>query len=160
MTALAALEEGVITPRTTVFCPGHYVYGQRTYRDWRPGGHGLVNLQQALAQSCDVFFYRVGQELGVDRLALYARAFGLGQATGFAPGTEASGLIPSTQWKRQVRDQPWYAGETLSVAIGQGYMLLTPLQAVHMLAILANGGTLLSTLRGAATRKCRRRYPA
>ncbi len=140
--ALAALEEGVITSRTTKFCPGHYVYGRRTYRDWKRGGHGLVNLRQALTQSCDVYFYGVGRELGVDRIAQYARAFGLGQATGFAPDIEKSGLVPSTQWKRQARGQPWYPGETLSVAIGQGYMLLTPLQAVTMIATLANGGTL------------------
>jgi penicillin-binding protein 2 len=142
ITALAALEEGIITPRATEFCPGYYVYGGRTYRDWKPGGHGFVNLREALSQSCDVYFYRVGQELGIDRIAQYGRAFGLGQPTGFAPAVEKGGLMPSTQWKRQARGQPWYLGETLSVAIGQGYMLLTPLQAVNMVATLANGGTL------------------
>ncbi len=142
VTALAALEEGVITSRTTKFCPGYYVYGRRTYRDWKPSGHGLVNLHQALTQSCDVYFYGVGRELGVDRIAKYARAFGLGQATGFAPDIEKNGLVPSTQWKRRAHGQPWYSGETLSVAIGQSYTLLTPLQAVNMIAILANGGTL------------------
>ncbi len=142
LTALAALEEGVVTPHTTVCCPGYYVYGRRTYRDWKPSGHGCVNLYQALAQSCDIYFYQVGQELGVDRIARYARAFGLGQATGFAPQTEKRGLIPSTQWKRQARGQPWYGGETLSVAIGQGYTLTTPLQVANLIATLANGGTL------------------
>src|SRR5207245_1093054 len=100
VTALAGLQEGVITPQTTQFCPGHYVYGGHTFRDWKTGGHGSVNLRQALTQSCDVYFYHTGQELGVDRIAHYARAFGLGQATGFAPEMEKSGLIPSTQWKR------------------------------------------------------------
>ena len=142
ITALAALEEGVITPRTTVCCGGNYVYGSRTYRDWKRGGHGCVDLYQALVQSCDVFFYHVGQELGVDRIARYARAFGLGHATGFAPGAEKDGLIPSSEWKRQARGQPWYGGETLSVAIGQGYTLTTPLQVATLLATLANGGTL------------------
>jgi penicillin-binding protein 2 len=142
VTALAGLQEGVITPQTTQFCPGHYVYGGHTFRDWKTGGHGSVNLRQALTQSCDVYFYHTGQELGIDRIAHYARAFGLGQATGFAPEIEKSGLIPSTQWKRRSRGQPWYAGETLSVAIGQGYTLTTPLQAVNMIATLANGGTL------------------
>jgi penicillin-binding protein 2 len=142
ITALAALEEGVITPRTTEFCPGYYVYGHRTYRDWKAGGHGFVNLYKAVSQSCDVFFYRVGQELGVDRIAKYGRAFGLGQISGFAPSVEKSGLMPSTHWKRKARGQPWYSGETLSVAIGQGYNLVTPLQAVNMIATLANGGTL------------------
>lgn len=140
--AIAGLQEGVITPQTTQFCPGHYVYGGHTFRDWKAGGHGSVNLRQALTQSCDVYFYHVGQELGIDRIAHHARAFGLGQTTGFAPEMEKSGLIPSTQWKRQARGQPWYAGETLSVAIGQGYTLTTPLQAVNMVAALANGGTL------------------
>lgn len=142
VTAIAALAEGVVTPQTTVCCPGHYVYGGRTFRDWRLSGHGCVQLRQALAQSCDVYFYHVGQLLGIDRIAQYARAFGLGQATGFAPGLEKSGIVPSTQWKRQVRRQVWYAGETLSVAIGQGYTLTTPLQVANMVATLANGGTL------------------
>lgn len=142
VTALAALEEGVVTPQKTQFCPGSYVYGSRTFRDWRAGGHGTMNLRQAMIESCDVYFYHVGQELGVDRIARYARAFGLGQATGYAPESEKSGLIPSTQWKRRARGQPWYAGETLSVAIGQGYTLFTPLQAVSMIATVANGGTL------------------
>jgi penicillin-binding protein 2 len=142
ITSLTALEEGAITPSTTEFCPGYHIYGRRTYRDWKAGGHGLVNLRDALSQSCDVYFYRLGQELGIDRIARYGHAFGLGQTTGFAPGAEKSGLMPSTQWKRHARGQPWYSGETLSVAIGQGYTLLTPLQAVNMMATVANGGTL------------------
>lgn len=142
VTALAALAEGVITPQTTVCCPGHYDYGGHTFRDWRSSGHGCVQLRQALTQSCDVYFYHVGQLLGVDRIAHYAHAFGLGRLTGFAAGLEKSGLIPSSQWKRQARGQPWYAGETISVAIGQGYTMTTPLQVANMLATLANGGTL------------------
>lgn len=142
VTALTALEEGIITPSTTEFCPGYHVYGRRIYRDWKLSGHGSVNLRKALSESCDVYFYRLGQELGIDRIAHYGRAFGLGQPSGFAPTVEKSGLMPSTQWKRQARHQPWYAGETLSVAIGQGYTLLTPLQAVNMFAALANGGIL------------------
>ena len=141
VTALAALEESVVTPQKAQFCPGSYTYGSRTFRDWKSGGHGTMNLRQALIESCDVYFYHVGQELGVDRIARHARAFGLGQATGFAPESEKGGLIPSTQWKRHARGQPWYAGETLSVAIGQGYVLFTPLQAVNMMAAVANGGT-------------------
>ena len=142
VTALAALAEGVVTTRTSVCCPGHYDYGEHTFRDWKPSGHGCVQLRMALAQSCDVYFYHVGQMLGIDRIAHYAQAFGLGQPTGFAPSLEKSGLIPSSQWKRRVRNQPWYAGETLSVAIGQGYTTTTPLQIVNMTATLANGGTL------------------
>jgi penicillin-binding protein 2 len=142
VTAVAALADGVITPNTTVCCPGYYEYGEHTFRDWRPSGHGCVQLRQALTQSCDVYFYHVGQLLGVDRIAHYAQAFGFGQPTGFAGGLEKSGLVPSSQWKRRVRGQPWYAGETLSVAIGQGYTMTTPLQVANMIATLANGGTL------------------
>lgn len=142
VTALAALAEGVVTPQSSVCCSGSYTYGGHTFRDWKLSGHGCVQLRQALAQSCDVYFYHVGQLLGVDRIAQYAHAFGLGQPTGFAAGLEKSGLIPSTQWKRRARGQPWYPGETISVAIGQGYTLTTPLQVANMLATLANGGTL------------------
>ena len=142
ITALAALEDGVITLRTTVCCPGHYTYGRRTYRDWKRSGHGCVDLYQALVQSCDVYFYHVGQQVGVDRLAHHARAFGLGQVTGVAPDAEKPGLMPSKQWKRQTRGEPWYGGETLSVAIGQGYTLTTPLQVANLIATVANGGTL------------------
>ena len=141
VTAVAALAEGVATTRTTVCCRGHYTYGGHTYRDWTARGHGCVQLRQALAQSCDVYFYHIGQLLGVDRIAHYARAFGLGQVTGFAPGLDRSGLMPTRQWKQQVRKQPWFAGETLPVAIGQGYVLTTPLQVANMVATLANGGT-------------------
>ena len=142
ITALAGLEEGAITPFTTEFCPGYHIYGHRTYRDWKAGGHGTVDLREALSQSCDVYFYRLGQELGIDRIAPHGYAFGLGQPSGFAPAIEKGGLMPSTRWKRQARGQPWYSGETLSVAIGQGYTLMTPIQAASMIATLANGGTL------------------
>lgn len=142
VTALAALAEGVVTQHTHVCCTGSYNYKEHTFRDWKPTGHGCVQLRTALAQSCDVYFYHVGHLLGVDRIAHYAQAFGLGKLTGFAPGLEKAGLIPSSQWKRQARNQPWYAGETLSVAIGQGYTTTTPLQVANMVATLANGGTL------------------
>ncbi len=142
ITALAILAEGVASKHETVCCTGHYAYGRRVYRDWKRSGHGCVDLYQALVQSCDVYFYHMGQELGIDRLAHHAKAFGLGQATGFAPQTEAQGLVPSSQWKRRARGQPWYGGETLSVAIGQGYTSVTPLQVANFIATLANGGTL------------------
>lgn len=142
VTALAALTDGVVTPQTSVCCSGSYDYGEHTFRDWKPSGHGCVQLRLALAQSCDVYFYHIGQLLGIDRIAHYAQAFGLGQVTGFAPTLEKSGLVPSSAWKRRARGKPWYAGETLSVAIGQGYTMTTPLQVVNMVATLANGGTL------------------
>jgi penicillin-binding protein 2 len=142
ITALAALEEGVATEQTKVCCMGHYVYGRRIYRDWKRTGHGCVSLYEALTQSCDVYFYHIGQELGIDRLARYANAFGLGQTTGFAPQIEGRGLMPSSQWKRRARGEPWYGGETLSVAIGQGYVSVTPLQVANFIAALANGRAL------------------
>jgi penicillin-binding protein 2 len=142
ITAIAALEEGVATEHTTVCCTGHYAYGRRLYRDWKPTGHGCITLYEALAQSCDVYFYHMGQELGIDRLARYAKAFGFGQLTGFAPQSESRGLVPSSPWKRRTRGEPWYGGETLSVAIGQGYISVTPLQVANFIAALANGHTL------------------
>ncbi|PIE57091.1 MAG: penicillin-binding protein 2 [Desulfobulbus propionicus] len=142
VTALAGLAEGVITPDTVVYCPGHYRFGNRTYRCWKHAGHGAVNLKRAVAESCDVYFYQVGQWLGVDRLAKYARMFGLGAKTGIEMEHEKPGLIPTASWKMQRDGKPWQEGETLSVAIGQGFDLVTPVQLALMTATLANGGTL------------------
>ena len=142
VTALAILEEGVATPHSTVCCSGKHVYGRRTYHDWKRSGHGCVDLYQALVQSCDIYFYHMGEQVGVDRLAHYARAFGLGTSTELMPKMEQPGLVPSRQWKRQNRGEPWYGGETLSVAIGQSYTLTTPLQITNLMAMVANGGTL------------------
>lgn len=141
VTAIAALEEGVIDENTTVFCPGHYRFGDRVFRCWRKQGHGHVNVEQALEQSCDVFFYQAGQKLGVDRLAWYAKACGLGSATGIELDHESPGLIPTAAWKRARTGVPWQRGETLSIAIGQGYNLTTPLQMAMLTAAVANGGT-------------------
>lgn len=142
VTALAGLAEGVITPDTVVYCPGHYRFGNRTYRCWKRGGHGAVSLKQALAQSCDVYFYQTGQRLGVDRIARYARLLGLGMKTGVEMEHEKAGLIPTAAWKKQRYGKPWQEGETLSVAIGQGFDLVTPVQLALMTAAIANGGTL------------------
>jgi penicillin-binding protein 2 len=141
VTAAAGLEEGVITPEETIFCPGHYRFGNRTYRCWRRWGHGKMNLVQAIAQSCDVYFYQVGQRLGIDRLAWYAKAFGLGETTGIELDHEEGGLIPTAAWKLRRFGEPWQAGETLSIAIGQGFNLVTPLQMAALTAAVANGGT-------------------
>jgi len=142
VTAMAGLEEGVIDAHTTFFCPGYYQFGDRIFRCWRKGGHGTVNVQKALAVSCDVFFYQTGQRLGVDRLARYAEACGLGQPTGVALSHESSGLIPTSAWKKKRFGVSWQKGETLSIAIGQGYNLATPLQMAVLTAAVANGGTL------------------
>jgi penicillin-binding protein 2 len=139
---IAALEEGVIRPEQTIFDPGFLVVGNRSFRDWRPHGHGTVDFHKAIVESCDVYFYQVGQKLGVDLIAKYARLFGLGEKTGIAIDDEKGGLIPDTQWKMKRFRQPWYPGETPSVAIGQGYVTVTPLQMANLMAAVANGGTL------------------
>jgi penicillin-binding protein 2 len=141
ITALAGFEEGVIDEDTQVFCPGFYRFGNRTYRCWKKGGHGQVKIIKALTESCDVYFYKVGVLLGVDRLAWYAKASGLGSPTGINLDKEAKGLIPTAAWKKRRTGVPWQRGETLSVAIGQGFNLATPLQMVGMMAAIANGGT-------------------
>jgi len=142
VTAFAGLAEGVVTPDTPVFCPGSMRFGNRTYRCWKRGGHGTVTLKRALAESCDVYFYTVGLKLGVDRLARYARMFGLGERTGVEMEHEKSGIVPSSEWKKKRYNVKWHEGETLSIAIGQGYDLTTPLQVAQMTAVIANGGTL------------------
>jgi penicillin-binding protein 2 len=141
ITALAGLEEGVIDVNTQVFCPGFYRFGNRTYRCWKKGGHGQVEIHKAITESCDVYFYKVGELLGVDRLAWYAKASGLGLPTGINLDKEAKGLIPTAAWKKRRTGVPWQRGETLSVAIGQGFNLATPLQMAGMMAAIANGGT-------------------
>ncbi len=138
--SLAGLQEGVITPDETIFCPGYHRFGNRTYRCWRRGGHGRVDLNQAIARSCDVYFYQVGQRLGIDRLAFYANAAGLGKRTGIALDHESRGLVPTAAWKKKRTGIAWQAGETLSVAIGQGFNLTTPLQMAMFTAAVANDG--------------------
>ncbi len=140
ITALAGLEEGVIDDRTTLNCPGYYRFGNRVYRCWKKGGHGKVDIIKAVEESCDVFFYQVGQRLGVDRLAWYAKAFGLGSPTGIFLDQEAHGLIPTAAWKKKRTGIPWQGGETLSIAIGQGFNLATPLQMAVLAATVGNGG--------------------
>ncbi len=141
VTALAGLQEGVIDENTEFFCPGYYRFGNRTYRCWKKGGHGRVNIIKALEESCDVYFYQVGQQLGVDRLAWYAKACGLGSPTGINLDREAGGLIPTAAWKKKRTGIVWQEGETLSLAIGQGFNLTTPLQMAGLIAAIANGGT-------------------
>ena len=140
ITALAGLEEGVIDDQTTINCPGQYRFGNRVYRCWLKGGHGKVDIIKAVEESCDVFFYQVGDRLGVDRLAWYAKAFGLGSPTGIFLDQEAHGLIPTAAWKKKRTGIPWQKGETLSVAIGQGFNLATPLQMAILTAAVGNGG--------------------
>jgi penicillin-binding protein 2 len=140
VTALAGLEEKAIDETTVFDCGGFLNYAGRDYRCWKKEGHGRVDIRRALAESCDVFFYRTGQRLGVDRLAWYAKAFGLGARTGIGLDQESRGLIPSSAWKKKRFGVAWQEGETLSVSIGQGYNLTTPLQMALLAAAVGNGG--------------------
>jgi penicillin-binding protein 2 len=143
LVAAALLEEGVIDRNTTAFCPGFYRYGNRNYRCWKREGHGTVDVRTALQRSCDVFFYTFGVKLGIDRMARHLTTFGLGSPTGVELGGEASGVVPSSAWKKKQLGEPWYPGETVSASIGQGYNLVTPLQLAVAYAAIANGGKLL-----------------
>lgn len=142
--AVAALAEGVISPNDHINCPGYFNFGGRPFRCHKKAGHGPVDLKSALIQSCDVYFYTVGQRLGIDRIHDYATRFGLGMQTGLELVEENKGIIPSTEWKKNYfsrpEDQKWYPGETISVSIGQGAVVTTPLQIARGLSALINGG--------------------
>jgi len=136
VSALAALKHGIVTPNTTFNCPGYIKIGNRKFHCWKKHGHGVVNLNKALKQSCDVYFYEIGKKLDIDKLAEVSRSLGLGQKTGIDLPGEQSALVPTKQWKKRVKKQPWYFGETIISAIGQGYTLTTPLQLAVMMARL------------------------
>ena len=136
----AGLEERTINPEQKVFCNGKFRLGNRTYRCWKKTGHGNVNFHEAIKMSCDVYFYKQGLALGIDKIAYYAKLFGLGSKTGINLPHEERGLVPSIAWKKRARKQNWIAGETISAAIGQGYNLVTPLQIAVMTSVVANGG--------------------
>ena len=140
VTAAAAIEAGAPAPEDRIFCKGGLQYGRRFYRDWKAAGHGSVALHRAIVESCDVYFYNAGITLGVDRIADYAFRLGLGSQTGIDLPSEKAGLIPTTSWKLSARKVEWIAGETLSVAIGQGYVLTTPMQLAMLISSVANSG--------------------
>lgn len=140
--AMAALEEKIINPDSRFYCPGHFTSGNQVFHCHVREGHGHVNLRDALMKSCDVFFYHVGVELGVDRIAKYARALGLGQRLGLNLNMERPGLVPTSAWKKLTHRMPWAPGETPPIAIGQGYNLVTPLQMASLYATIANNGNI------------------
>jgi len=146
ITAIAGLEEKIIDINTSFYCPGYLTHGNRKYMCWKRGGHGRVNVVRALAESCDVFFYNVGQKLDIDRLGWYAKSSGLGSPTGIDLEQEGAGLIPSTTWKRKRFGFPWTSGENLSAVIGQGYNLVTPIQLLLLISEIANGGERIKPL--------------
>jgi penicillin-binding protein 2 len=139
--ALAALEEGVITPDFHVSCGGGASFYGRFFKCWKPGGHGAIDLRHAIEQSCDVYFYTVANMVGIDKINKWATLLGLGVMSGIDLPNEAQGLVPSTEWKREKMHEKWYAGETISVGIGQGQVSVTPVSMAVYMATLANGGT-------------------
>ena len=141
ITALAGLEQGIINENSTVVCNGSLKVGNSTFKCWDKKGHGVVNLRRALRESCDVYFYQLGEKLGVDRISACAREFGLGMPLGVGLENEKGGVIPTAGWKEKKYGKRWYLGDTVSVAIGQGYVLTTPIQLASMIATVANEGT-------------------
>ncbi len=144
--ALAALELGKRTPQQAIFDPGHFDFGGRRFRDDKVGGHGMVDMYKSLVVSCDTYYYMLGNDLGIDNISAFMRHLGLGSRTGIDLEGESSGILPSADWKqkrfRKPEQQKWYAGETISVAIGQGYNAYTPLQLAQATAALANDGVM------------------
>jgi penicillin-binding protein 2 len=139
---LGGLSLGFVTPRKSTYCPGYFsLPGQKhRFRCWRRGGHGTVDLELSIVQSCDVYFYWLANQMGVDKLNAFLAEFGFGSRTGVDVSGELAGLLPSREWKERVRKQPWYPGETLIMGIGQGYFLATPIQLAAATAALANKG--------------------
>jgi penicillin-binding protein 2 len=138
--ALGALDLGVITDQTTFYCPGKInIYGH-PFSCWFEQGHGSMNLYNGIRQSCNIYFYQLGKKMGIEDISRYARRLGLGRRTGIDLPGEKEGLVPDPQWKREVKGEPWYPGETISVSIGQGPILVTPLQIAAHTAIIANRG--------------------
>ncbi|MES9903116.1 MAG: penicillin-binding protein 2 [Sedimenticola sp.] len=140
---LGGLETGTISFAQQKFCPGYFQLPDHShkYRDWKKTGHGTVSMKQAIVQSCDVYYYELARQMGITRLHGFLSHFGFGSRTGVDLTGEATGLLPSREWKRETRNEPWYPGETLIMGIGQGYFLTTPLQLAGATAILAGRGT-------------------
>ena len=141
VTALAGLKEEVINAESKFFCPGYLKFGKKEFRCWNPEGHNWIDLYEAVARSCDVYFYNVAERLGIEKLSKYAKIFGFGKKTGIEIN-ESNGLVPTKPWKYKVYKEPWYKGETIITSIGQGYLKVTPLQITMMIASVANGGIL------------------
>jgi penicillin-binding protein 2 len=139
--AVAGLQEGVVTPETRVFCGGGATFYGRYFKCHKAGGHGSVSMREAIEKSCNVYFYTLGNLLGVDRIHKWATALGLGEMSGIDLPHETQGIMPSTAWKKQRTGEKWYAGETISVSIGQGQVSVTPISLAVLMASVANGGT-------------------
>lgn len=138
--SLAGLDSGVIKPEDKVWCKGFLMSGRHRFRCWKRGGHGVVSFHQALVESCDVYFYTMGERIGWDRVAEYAKKLGFGRLTGIPLPDEKPGFVPTTEWKKKRTNEPWYPGETFINSIGQGYLQVSPIQACQMISAIANGG--------------------
>ena len=138
--ALAGLDSGIIDPNEKVSCKGFLMSGRHSFRCWKKGGHGAISLHQAIVESCDVYFYTMGERIGIDRIAEYARKLGYGNLTGIALPDEKPGLIPTTDWKLKRTGEPWYPGDSYINSIGQGFVLVSPIQACQLMSAVANGG--------------------
>jgi len=141
--ALAALEAGLVTPDTNFFCSGFMEVGDGKFHCWRRHGHGIVDLNRGIAESCDIYFYEIARRVGIDNIARMANRFGLGADLGLDTPGERAGLIPTKAWKRAVIGQPWVLGETLVAGIGQGFITATPMQLATMTARMVNGGKIV-----------------
>jgi penicillin-binding protein 2 len=139
LVAAIALQEKVRTPGASTFCPGSFAFGNHVFRCWKKGGHGSVDLHRSIVQSCDVYYYRAGLDIGVDKMAEYMAAFGLGEPTGIGLENERGGTLPSTAWKQKRFKTQWFSGETVSISIGQGYVEMTPLQLAVAYGALGTG---------------------
>jgi penicillin-binding protein 2 len=138
----AALETHKIDEGETLLCKGELSIGNRVFRCWKEEGHGKLNLEEAIIHSCDVFFYQLGLRVGVEKIIEFARLFGLGKPTGIDLVSEGRGFLPSSSWKLKNEGEPWYGGDTANLSIGQGYILVTPLQMLNVISAIANGGKL------------------
>ena len=138
----AGLQEGTLTPADRVHCQGEFPFGGRVFRDWKKEGHGSVDLMDAVAQSCDIFFYGAGLRVGAPAIVKYGAAFGFGTPTGIELGTEKFGLLPAPKSPRRGRPPVWHPGETVNMSIGQGQLLVTPMQVARFMSAIANGGVL------------------
>ena len=143
---IAGLEEGLIGVDETMDCRGSLRIGDREFKCWKEGGHRRLNIVQAIAQSCDVFFYQLGLKVGADRMARYARMLGLERELGISLPSEATGLVPDSLWKKINFGEQWYPGDTANMSIGQGYLEATPLQMASLISTIANGGVIYKPL--------------
>jgi penicillin-binding protein 2 len=146
VTAIAGLEEGLISPESRFFCNGKYNLSKYIYGCWKKEGHGSMNLEEAIVQSCDIYFYMLGRKLGIDKIYKYAKFLGLGEKTGVLLENEKKGLIPNSKWKKKTLKEPWLPGETISCAIGQSFIQVTPLQIAILLSVVANNGYIYKPL--------------